>query len=28
MESLRQEANSPQQLQPIRRGWKWAVKIF
>jgi len=22
MESLRQEANSPQQLQPIRRGWK------
>jgi len=28
MESLRQEANSRQQLQPIRRGWKWAVKIF
>src|SRR5437016_4880019 len=28
MESLRQEANSPQQLQPIRRGWKLGGEDF
>jgi REP element-mobilizing transposase RayT len=28
MESLRQEANRPQQLQPIRRGWKLGAEDF
>ena len=28
MESLRQEANSPQQLRPIRRGWKLGGEDF
>ena len=28
MESLRQEVNSPQQLQPIRRGWKLGGEDF
>jgi hypothetical protein len=28
MESLRQEANGPQQLQPIRRGWKLGAEDF
>ena len=28
MESLRQEANSPQQRQPIRRGWKLGGEDF
>ena len=28
MESLRQEANSPQQLQPICRGWKLGGEDF
>jgi len=28
MESLRREANSPQQLQPIRRGWKLGGEDF
>src|SRR6266699_1019056 len=28
MESLRQEVNSPQQLQPIRRGWKLGAEDF
>ena len=28
MESLRPEANSPQQLQPIRRGWKLGGEDF
>jgi len=28
MESLPQEANSPQQLQPIRRGWKLGGEDF
>src|SRR4030095_13752392 len=28
MESLREEGNSPQELQPIRRGWKLGGEDF